>query len=723
MYQRITNNKVCIILLFLVFQAFSAHVISWVPPYGIERCKNVVQAEWGGYGPKDGLSHLALQFWMPDWNGGVEFDTRFSGVGPSSVRWFRDWARQYGIKTMLCIYNATDDGWDWNMAVNAFRTNQDATISNLISIMEEYDLDGIEIDLEGMGGNASAQDSAAFVQFISKLGSEMDNRGKDLTVATFAARWNSPNANYWDHIAPHVTAFTSMGYEEIGANASEWRGYAGQKAFTQYPDQLMLGMPASKSSWQNDYAQTHVNWVRNDGVAGVGIWDIQLQSSAWQTQEIWQALNDIRGEIVTRHTVSASSSGGGTIDPSGDIQVINGGSQSFSFEPESFYVVEDIRVNGQSVGSHETYTLENITSDMTIYAEFVEDHTPPEDIILSSKQGPSEKSNALVGYLEAVDQNPGDHTFRILEGGQEFSINGNELRTARELEEGQYPVTIEAEDEGGLTVSKDFTISIMDEDLIHGDNVSGYLGWYVYHDELGTSVDTGQSLVHDDSVVTVDFSMTTSDPDNDEYAYGALGAEIDTNLGDPGYMIMEYKTGNDFQLVLPMETVTQEGGEYRTDLSATQGSWKSDTIMLTTDRFSQPEWAEEATFDKSTTSRIEITPNFEGTSGEVEIRVVRFEGLSAGEIPLVTDPDATQRAGITLEEYGNNRVTLAVPRRGRYELAAYTVSGRQLTKKSLELQRGNNGIDISRMDGTGTESVLILKIEGMGVSETIRISR
>lgn len=69
--------------------------------------------------------------------------------------------------------------------------------------------------------------------------------------------------------------------------------------------------------------------------------------------------------------VTASASIGGSISPSGDVTVANGGSQVFSFTAADVdYEFTEILVNGQSVGNSNPYTLANVIADTTIEAKF-----------------------------------------------------------------------------------------------------------------------------------------------------------------------------------------------------------------------------------------------------------------------------------------------------------------------------------------------------------------
>jgi hypothetical protein len=82
----------------------------------------------------------------------------------------------------------------------------------------------------------------------------------------------------------------------------------------------------------------------------------------------WTNLTDETAAVA--YTIAATAGPGGTIDPSGDVWVAAGGSQTFTITPEPGYMVEDVLVDGQSVGRVTSYTFEDVTADATISATF-----------------------------------------------------------------------------------------------------------------------------------------------------------------------------------------------------------------------------------------------------------------------------------------------------------------------------------------------------------------
>jgi hypothetical protein len=265
-------------------------VMTWVPPYAVEKCAARLRENFGDRGMKDGLTHLGLQFWTPTLSGGVERPHKTTN--DATVKELRDWAHSQGIRVMLCVYNGGKI-WDWPLARAGFAGHPKEFADNLIAEMERLGLDGVDLDLEGNGD--FEKDKEAYVRFVGELSRRLRQQGKQLTVDSFSYKWNAPNQGWWKDLLPLVDGLTTMGYEEIGAHASEWRAYEAQCAASG-PDaaKLMIGMPTDKSRWQGGEALDHLKWVREEGRVGVALWDAQLPSPAWRTKEMWAILGSIR---------------------------------------------------------------------------------------------------------------------------------------------------------------------------------------------------------------------------------------------------------------------------------------------------------------------------------------------------------------------------------------------------------------------------------------------
>lgn len=71
--------------------------------------------------------------------------------------------------------------------------------------------------------------------------------------------------------------------------------------------------------------------------------------------------------------VTASSGANGTIVPSGLINVSKGSNKTFTFSPDSGYVIDSVFVDGINVGNASSYTMNNIEKDSSINVIFKED--------------------------------------------------------------------------------------------------------------------------------------------------------------------------------------------------------------------------------------------------------------------------------------------------------------------------------------------------------------
>ena len=295
-----------------------AQVIGWIPAYGIEASMQALNSEPA---IASGLTRIGLQFWNPTEDGrGVEFapiSNSSQRVTPAQVKTIVSWAKERHIQVVLTVYNNSQvkAKWDWAWARRAFAQHRSEFILALLKEMRSYELDGIDVDLEGEGHLEA--DRASYAHFIAALSKQVHRQHKILTVDSFHSPcMNAPNMLWWSDWRGKVDAIHSMGYQDLYEASTEkfvpegrpvceqgasifkysWQLAYGRRAGFQ-TSQIVLGMPTWLDSWGAANAATdtlaHLREVRDLG-AGIALWDLQLTASSWRSAATWQAVEQLR---------------------------------------------------------------------------------------------------------------------------------------------------------------------------------------------------------------------------------------------------------------------------------------------------------------------------------------------------------------------------------------------------------------------------------------------
>jgi hypothetical protein len=304
-------------------------VMGWVPAYGIAASMKALTAM-----PAIGqaMTRLGLQFWNPSVDGrGLVFapvDATGKPVTAASVRQLQHWARSHGVQPLLTVYNNSQvvNRWDWPLARRAFAEHPEEFTAALVAAVDRWELDGVDLDLEGEGEGDFSADRAAYAAFVHQLSSALRAKGKLLTVDSFHSPCdNAPNMRWWSDWVGDVAAIHSMGYEDLyeGSKATftpegkpvceggaalfrySWQLDYGMKAGYRR-DQIVMGMPTWVDAWGSGGigpgVVDHLREVRTLG-AGVGLWDMQLTAPGWSRPATWDAVQALRrpGNALARH--------------------------------------------------------------------------------------------------------------------------------------------------------------------------------------------------------------------------------------------------------------------------------------------------------------------------------------------------------------------------------------------------------------------------------------
>lgn len=329
-------NKIIYLLIFITNLSIisKADILSWVPPYRIDECKTVLNANFGTHSIEDALTHMALQFWVPETTmvageiastGNIVFKVDMQNSDPfqatsDDVIWFRDWCHQRGVKALLTIAffavpneDPQKNAKNWKVQKSAFMDNRTTFVNALIDTMISYNLDGIDLDLESWEAEASNSEyREGYKNFIKELSDSLkaNHPTKHLSISAPMGVWGFANRNWWTDWANAVDAINVMGYQnsyEGQSNVSYRYTSILNDAINYGYDtvQVSFGMASKYDTWGSgglgEGIINHINEVKNitNGKGNICIWDLDLLHSTdntpsnWQSDSVWKALAEL----------------------------------------------------------------------------------------------------------------------------------------------------------------------------------------------------------------------------------------------------------------------------------------------------------------------------------------------------------------------------------------------------------------------------------------------
>ena len=87
--------------------------------------------------------------------------------------------------------------------------------------------------------------------------------------------------------------------------------------------------------------------------------------------ELYHKSSSGGGWYDSYYTIKATAGAGGSISPSGNVSVREGGDQTFTITPDKGYAVSNVKIDGKRIGAVKSYTFENVRRTHTIEAIFV----------------------------------------------------------------------------------------------------------------------------------------------------------------------------------------------------------------------------------------------------------------------------------------------------------------------------------------------------------------
>jgi subtilisin family serine protease len=283
----------------------------------------------------------------------------FSNVGPrrDGVQKPDLTAPGYGVATTHSLQaGAIGTAWDVDDGVHEINAGTSFSAPHVSGAIALY--------LQAHPGASPAQVRAAF---------RAHARTDAYTGAVPNATWGYGKLDIYatlDHVAPTVALTAPAGGEDWKAGASHaitWTAtdneavasvdlaYSTDGGAT-YPNAIASGIANSSSyAWSVPDVPTTTARVR-----------VTARDAAGNTASAASAANF----TLSRWTITASAGSGGTITPSGAVGVVDGGSRTFSIQPQPGWHVATLLVDGAPVTPDTSYTFTDVHADHTLAATF-----------------------------------------------------------------------------------------------------------------------------------------------------------------------------------------------------------------------------------------------------------------------------------------------------------------------------------------------------------------
>ncbi len=212
-----------------------------------------------------------------------------------------------------------------------------------------------------------------------------------------------------------------------------------------------------------------------------------------------------------RYTLTCNAGNGGTINPSGELEVNHGSSRVITIEPSEGYLIQDVVVDNASAGPVSSYTFSNIRSDHTVSAVF-----EPIKFTVSSSAGAGGSieptGDIVVNYnadiVFSIIPDMGYHISDVIVDGisagrvSEFTISNvrDDHVISAEFSVNTYKITANCSSGGSISPDGEQTVN-------HGTGLS-----FVFYPDNGYQID--DVIVDDQSVgkvTTYDFQNISGD--------------------------------------------------------------------------------------------------------------------------------------------------------------------------------------------------------------------
>lgn len=261
------------------------------------------------------LTHINYAFLLPTGTGGLQ-----PIENPSKLQSLVSMAHSNGVKVLIAVggWNNGDDSGFESLAGNSSYRN--AFVTNILNFVNQYGLDGVDIDWEYPDQGASANN---FVALMTQLSSALHAQGKLLTAAVVGTGGESilssvfSQVDFLNLMAYDFNSYDHSTYNYASQSLAYWKGKGLPAA------KAILGVPFyGRPSWESfatligrgasPYADTY------NGVGYNGITTIKSKTDLAYTQGggimMWELSQDAVGTyslLSAIHDQVIANGGGG----------------------------------------------------------------------------------------------------------------------------------------------------------------------------------------------------------------------------------------------------------------------------------------------------------------------------------------------------------------------------------------------------------------------------
>lgn len=206
-------------------------------------------------------------------------------------------------------------------------------------------------------------------------------------------------------------------------------------------------------------------------------------------------------------------------------------------------------------------------------------------------------------------------------------------------------------------------------------------GWEAIADDLGSTVDTGSSIINN-GIVKVDFKQV-SQPDTSKWPWVNVTAYLDetTNFEGVKWIKMVYKCDKPVLVSLVQPPLSEEGTSYQYETPSASGF---EEVLLRVSNFKQPSWLEsneQTPYDAKKINCISFQPTLptkDGGTASLEIKKVILYDYTA-PTGINSFIQSSEIKNLSIGKITNKTLNITVPSDGNYSIVIYSINGQVIS--------------------------------------------